>query len=102
MAREPGHFANTDPGSDPTLKPGEPAAAADLPLAPGVSVGRCVVRALLGSGGMGVVYTAWDPDLEREVALKLLRSGNGSGPDASGATARLLREAQSMAQLSHP
>src|SRR5262249_34897701 len=51
-----------------------------------------------GEGGMGVVYSAYDPDLDRRVAVKLLR------PDRSDATqsARLIREAKSMARLSHP
>jgi serine/threonine-protein kinase len=62
----------------------------------GERVGRYTVEALLGAGGMGLVYAARDPDLDRRVALKLLRN-----PDGDQATARLRREAQAMARLAH-
>jgi len=48
---------------------------------------------------MGVVYAAYDPDLDRKVALKLLRAHHG---DSADLRARLLREAQAMARLTHP
>jgi eukaryotic-like serine/threonine-protein kinase len=68
--------------------------AVDSPrLARGERVGRYEIIDWLGSGGMSVVYRARDPQLEREVALKLLRDR---------APERLLREAQAMARLSHP
>lgn len=66
----------------------------------GSSIGRYLVIERLGSGGMGVVYAAYDPDLNRKVALKLLH--NQPGLLASQGKARLLREAQAMARLSHP
>ncbi|MDC0667880.1 bifunctional serine/threonine-protein kinase/formylglycine-generating enzyme family protein [Nannocystis radixulma] len=65
----------------------------------GQTIGRYVILARIGHGGMGVVYAAQDPDLDRRVALKFLRAGEGVGRDRS---LRLLREAQSLAQLSHP
>lgn len=53
----------------------------------------------LGRGGMGVVYRAWEPKLERTVALKLLLAGPFAG---EGFVARFLREARLAARLQHP
>jgi len=66
-------------------------------------VGRYVVLDVLGMGGMGVVCTAYDPKLDRKVALKLLRRrvGRTSSKSSTG-RARLVREAQALAKLSHP
>ena len=66
----------------------------------GDRVGRYLVLSTLGTGGMGVVYAAYDPQLDRKVALKLLR-GN-LGVTTAEARTRLKREAQAIAQLSHP
>ncbi len=63
-------------------------------------IGRFVVQGRLGAGAMGVVYAAYDPQLGRRVAVKLLASGSG-GPDEAW-QGRLLREAQALAKLSHP
>ncbi|WP_170135771.1 serine/threonine-protein kinase [Nannocystis exedens] len=71
---------------------------AQLELASGEAVDRYIVLARLGAGGMGVVYAAYDPELDRKVALKLLRAR----ADEADARARLLREAQAMARLQHP
>ena len=73
---------------------------ADHELLPeGTQVGRYVIKSLLGSGGMGVVYIARDPELDRDVALKLVRAQvSGPGPTAvSDGRRRVLREAQAMA-----
>ena len=67
----------------------------------GDSLGRYLIIEPLGAGGMGVVYKGYDPELHRQVALKLLRPRAQSGT-SSDARARLQREAQAMAQLSHP
>jgi serine/threonine protein kinase len=71
-------------------------------LEPGATVGRYRIRSELGSGGMGVVYRAHDPHLERDVALKILRPDRHEGTDGSLHTARMIREARALAQLSHP
>jgi serine/threonine protein kinase/dipeptidyl aminopeptidase/acylaminoacyl peptidase len=61
-------------------------------------VGRYEIREQLGCGSMGVVYRARDPELERDVAIKVVRTS-----DAHPASElRLLREAQAMARLRHP
>ena len=70
-------------------------------LAPGTRVGRYVIHAKLAQGGMGVVYRAHDPELGRDVALKLVRVRAGADPLAI-ARERLLREAQALAQIAHP
>lgn len=62
---------------------------------PGRTIGRFVIERELGSGGMGIVYAARDPVLDRRVAIKLIR------PGVAGET-RLLREAQAMARLTDP
>ena len=94
-------------------RPSEPAALAEteidtLPergasrhvLAAGTRVGRYVIRDVIGKGGMGIVYGAEDPDLHREVAIKVLRHDFArTQPDAAR---RIVREAQAMAKISHP
>jgi serine/threonine protein kinase/tetratricopeptide (TPR) repeat protein len=65
----------------------------------GASIGRYVVVDPLGQGGMGVVYKAFDPELGRPVAVKLITTDEGRTGVAHD---RLLREAQALAQLAHP
>ncbi len=48
-------------------------ATASKALARGASLGRYIVVDTIGVGGTGIVYSAFDPDLDRKVALKLLR-----------------------------
>ena len=73
----------------------------DVKLERGAHVGRYVVTDVLGEGGMGVVYAALDPELDRKVALKLLQA-NPSGGSTAGGQTWLLREAQALARLAHP
>jgi len=70
-------------------------------LSRGATLGRYVVLDLLGTGGMGVVYAAFDPELYRKLAIKFLRPEAASALSGDDAKARLLREAQAMACLSH-
>jgi serine/threonine protein kinase len=69
-------------------------------LSIGDRVGRYLVLSSIGAGGMGVVFAAYDPQLDRKVALKLLRANLGA--NAQEARTRLKREAQAIAQLNHP
>jgi eukaryotic-like serine/threonine-protein kinase len=61
-------------------------------------IGRYRVIHRLGEGGMGVVWEAIDPELERRVAIKVLRDTRSVAPG----DARLRREAQALAKLTHP
>jgi hypothetical protein len=74
---------------------------AHLDLAPGTRVGRFVVSHEIGRGGMGVVFAARDPHLDRAAAIKLLHS-TGGDENAARAQERLLAEARAMARLDHP
>lgn len=69
-------------------------------LEPGSAVGRYVILERVGAGGMGVVYGAFDPDLDRKIALKFLRPELSEAEDQ--AQERLLREARVLARLEHP
>jgi tetratricopeptide (TPR) repeat protein len=77
-----------------------PATEPDVALARGTALGRFVVLGLVGRGAMGEVYGAYDPELDRKIAIKLVRSG-GRSDTVEGRT-RLLREAQATAKVSHP
>jgi serine/threonine protein kinase len=73
---------------------------ADVTLEPGDQVGRFEIRGLIGSGGMGRVYRAFDPTLSREVAVKGLASAFAG--DSPQARRRFEREARLLAGLQHP
>jgi tRNA A-37 threonylcarbamoyl transferase component Bud32/tetratricopeptide (TPR) repeat protein len=70
-------------------------------VARGTKIARYVVVRELGRGGMGLVYEAYDPELDRKVAVKVLRWDRVRG-DARVASVRLQREARAMARLAHP
>ncbi len=72
-------------------------------LAAGTTVGRYVVARRIGEGGMGVVFSAYDPELDRKVAIKLMRSAPAADESAAQEQrARLVREAHAMARITHP
>lgn len=79
------------------LRPEPPAPAAPR-IARGTAIGRYLVIERIGAGAMGQVFSAYDPELDRRIALKLLRPGAAT-PEHR---ARLAREAQTLARLSHP
>ncbi len=84
-----------EPVSGPTL----PAAPSPEILDPGRVIARFRIRKLAGMGGMGEVYQAWDPLLERYLALKAVRPSR-QAPEEN--LERFRREALALAQLSHP
>jgi serine/threonine protein kinase len=72
-------------------------------LSPGTRLGRYVVIDVIGSGGMGLVLSAYDPELNRRVALKLMRqTKRDRRREQRGKAGRLLQEAQALAKLAHP
>lgn len=67
-----------------------------------VSIGRFTITARVGHGGMGTVYAAFDPQLERKVAIKVVRDLGGTPQDVEHARRSLEREARAAAGVSHP
>lgn len=68
----------------------------------GTTLGRYRVGEVLGRGGGGVVHRAYDPQLDREVAIKLLGARRRGGETQEAAALRLAREARTLAGLNHP
>jgi hypothetical protein len=92
------------PGLAPTLPDtGESLAVGEGELAMSESlparIGRYAVLRCLGRGAMGVVYSAYDPELDRKVAIKVVRDTMRARAQARK---RVLQEAQTLARLSHP
>ena len=75
---------------------------ADGVLEAGLYVDRYRILDVLGTGGIGVVYAAFDEVLGRNVALKLLRPSARNPHSLERRRARLIREAKALARLSHP
>jgi tetratricopeptide (TPR) repeat protein len=85
-------------GPPPSPPPQLPAAS----LARGSMLSRYLVLDLLGRGGWGEVYSAFDPELDRKIAIKVMRPETAAETRDTEGRARLLREAQAMARLQHP
>lgn len=68
----------------------------------GQYLGRYHLLEQLGEGGMAIVYKAYDTRLERDVAVKIIRSGAFPVDELGGVLKRFEREAKSLAKLSHP
>jgi eukaryotic-like serine/threonine-protein kinase len=108
-ARDPSHPTGGETGRGPTPDGGrfDPTRTLEEPSdvaqpqepQPGEPFGRYVLLERIGQGGMGLVYSAYDPRLDRRIALKLLRRTEAPDPHAR---ARLLREAQAIARVRHP
>lgn len=66
------------------------------PIPAGTTMGRYIVVGVVGSGGLGEVYAAFDPELDRKVAIKVLRGSEATNQEV------LMEEARAMAKLEHP
>jgi serine/threonine protein kinase len=100
LAMDAGADSNAATVPHERISPSQVAPRPTRTLTIGDRVGRYLVLSALGAGGMGVVFAAYDPQLDRKVALKLLRAGITY--NTKDARTRLRREAQAIAQLSHP
>ncbi len=96
LVAEAARAAATQTFGEPTTVPHEPA------LGRGSALGRYLVLDLLGKGGLGHVFAAYDPELDRRVAIKLLESSAHGTAAPADLRARLVREAQALAKLRHP
>ena len=83
-----------DAASDDDSLLDTPAFRPDAVLSPGAEIGPYVVDSLIGVGGMGVVYRAHDPRLQRTVAIKMISFG--------GQETEMLSEARAASALDHP
>ncbi|MFT3706595.1 MAG: serine/threonine-protein kinase [Archangium sp.] len=79
-----------------------PRAEPGAPLREGMVLGRYVLGKCVGAGGMGAVYEARDPRLERRVAIKVLRELRVPGDELAERSARFERERLILASLEHP
>lgn len=84
---------------DPSVSRSGRLAAATLALQPADNLGRFALRKVLGQGAQSTVWLAFDPRMEREVAIKVMRPGSGSDEKA---VAAWLQEARSVSKVNHP
>ena len=103
-ARIPARMASSESSAADTLSaaPMVTSAAHAHVRVRGSAVARFVLLDPLGGGASGTVYSAFDPILDRQVAIKLIHVGESDAEGTSQARARVLREAQAMARIKHP
>lgn len=89
-------------GAAESTRPDGPDQDEETLLPAAIADGRYVIRDLLGQGGAGAVYRAYDSQLGRQIALKIVRAPKLAAGIAESMQARLLREARAMARVSHP
>ena len=97
---EPGDRRPPDARTVTLTQTSPPSEPEHFAVTTGMTLGRYRLRERIGEGGMGVVFAAHDPELDRTVAVKVLHPRLG-GPGSSGAQ-RLRREGQTMARMAHP
>jgi serine/threonine-protein kinase len=93
--------AGHTPGAPPAVTfpiSGHAAKPARGPRGAGQRIGRYQIQSILGKGGMGVAYRAWDPDLKRVVAVKTLRTSDADESEL----ARFRTESEAIARVRHP
>ena len=90
------HIETTESTTDVPTATAIPTAGAAEPV--GATLGRYRLEREIGAGANGIVHAAFDPNLERRIALKVLRGTTATFE----ARERLLREARAMARLAHP
>ncbi|HEV3445783.1 MAG TPA: serine/threonine-protein kinase, partial [Gemmataceae bacterium] len=97
----PALAAQRTPDSTPRASAGPPSVPASPEIAPAVpaAFGRYQVRRALGEGGFGAVYLGHDTQLDRPVAIKVLRAESGQAPAVGE---QCLQEARRLAKLNHP
>ncbi|MBX7082600.1 MAG: serine/threonine-protein kinase [Nannocystaceae bacterium] len=86
--------------TEPDLRAPSAPRGDDVTIAVGTVIGRYVVTSRVGQGGMGVVVAAYDPQLDRRVAIKLMRASRADRLEREAR--RLQREAMAMARMTHP
>jgi tetratricopeptide (TPR) repeat protein len=87
-----------DPSARTETLHSSPRARETAELNAGQRLGRFVIERTIGAGGMGTVFAARDPDLDRPVAIKVLHAGTGDRARQQ----RLLQEARAIARIRHP
>lgn len=91
-------FSSGNNDQDFSYSPQGPFSSSVL-LATGSKIGKYIIRTLLGAGGMGAVYLAFDPLIEREIAIKVLSSEQS---ESDIAVQRFIQEARAIGKLTHP